>query len=190
MFCLDHPRWRFLLKARSWSLTRSALSFDFTQCDFGGCEASSKWAGRKQQFKRNLSIPERFSQRFSCLLRLNLGSAWRSSDEEEDQASERHGRSTTLVPAALSQKKCSIHLRKTMVFTQSWVRYERWFLRLATRYFVAFQNRWIGLPPKKRTLDAFLEEFQFQHLQDAVARWQPRWDCQPADCFSGSRLFA
>ena len=37
------------------------------------------------------------------------------------------------------------------------------------RYFVAFQNRWIGLPPKKRTLDAFLEEFQFEHLQDAVS---------------------
>eukprot|EP00435_Cladocopium_sp_Y103_P054470 s306_g17.t1 len=37
------------------------------------------------------------------------------------------------------------------------------------RYFVAFRNRWIGKPPKKRTLDTFLEDFQFEDLQDAVS---------------------
>ena len=107
--------------------------------------------------------------------RLNLGSAWRSSDEEEDQASEGHGRSPTLVPAALSQRKCSIHLRKTMENPiLSPMCRDGFCVHMVTRYFVAFRNRWIGLPPKKWTLNAFLEEFQFEHLQDAVARWQPR----------------
>lgn len=37
------------------------------------------------------------------------------------------------------------------------------------RYFVAFRNKWFGKPPKKRTWDTFLEDFQFEDVQDAVS---------------------